>query len=356
MSSSITHPLPSADEQLLFLQRIQLLLTDATFTSTYKFALLLAITELSVEMGQDTGEPLAIPLSALADKTIELYWQQTLPYVSSSEEASGIFLQNTHNQAAIIRAVLALREAGCHTLAQARHHPQWLSTRQYVAQTLKKMPIQFLQNINGQTLPFLYQPQLQQQHLVLIAGTMFCLRQFQAIIQQLVRQKWIAFIQKLSHNQKLLGEQHDLESFLFGTSRTVLAQVEKVLKPLQDHRCFFCGGKLQERGCAVDHFIPWSRYPRDTALNFVVAHGSCNGDKSDLLAAEKHLVNWLTRNEQQGLDISGQLQSIGFNHSPTTSKHVAQWAYQQAIQQQAFLWVGTKQSLEASHQALLSYF
>ena len=79
MRVSSTYPLPTANEQLLFLQRIQLLLTDATFTSTYKFALLLAISELSVEIGQDTGEPLAIPISALADKTIELYWQQTLP-------------------------------------------------------------------------------------------------------------------------------------------------------------------------------------------------------------------------------------------------------------------------------------
>lgn len=32
-----------------------------------------------------------------------------------------------------------------------------------------------------------------------------------------------------------------------------------------------------------------------------MAHGSCNGDKSDLLAGEKHLVPWLERNEQQGL-------------------------------------------------------
>ena len=66
--------IPTAQEQLQFLQRIQQLLTDSSFTSTYKFALLLAITELSVEMGQDTGESLEIPIRALAEKTIELYW------------------------------------------------------------------------------------------------------------------------------------------------------------------------------------------------------------------------------------------------------------------------------------------
>lgn len=34
------YAIPNADQQLQFLQRIQQLLTDANFTSTYKFALL----------------------------------------------------------------------------------------------------------------------------------------------------------------------------------------------------------------------------------------------------------------------------------------------------------------------------
>ena len=197
------YAIPNADQQLQFLQRIQQLLTDANFTSTYKFALLLAITELSVEIGQDNGQPLAIPIRLLAEKTIELYWQQTLPYWTAQPDHNGIFWQNTSKQAAIINSVLSLRQAGCHSLAQARTHPDWASIVRQVGDTLKKMPIQYLQNINGQPLPFLYQPQLQKSpnnqgsYLILHSGVMYCLRQFQSIIQQLVRQKWITFIQKL---------------------------------------------------------------------------------------------------------------------------------------------------------------
>ena len=55
-TATILYPIPNADQQLQFLQRIQQLLTDANFTSTYKFALLLAI-----------------PIRLLAEKTIELY-------------------------------------------------------------------------------------------------------------------------------------------------------------------------------------------------------------------------------------------------------------------------------------------
>ena len=49
----------------------------------------------------------------------------------------------------------------------------------------------------------------------------------------------------------------------------------------------------------VDHFIPWSRYPRDLAQNFVLAHGACNLDKGDMLSAPaqlwvslKYTVRW----------------------------------------------------------------
>ena len=347
-------PTPSAQEQLQFLQRIQQLLNDSSFTSTYKFALLLAITELSVEMGQDSGESLAIPIRTLAEKTIELYWQQTLPYLPEQAD-QGIFWQNTSKQAAIINSVLALRAAGCRTLAQARMHPQWSQTVRQVGDTLKRMPIQYLQNINGQHIPFIYQPNVQQGQLILQQGAMYCLRQFQGIIQQLVRQKWIGFIQKVAVNQVMLGEQNDLEAFLFGTSRAALAQVEKILKPMQNHRCFFCEGKLQEKGSAVDHFIPWSRYPRDTALNFVVAHGGCNGDKSDLLAAERHLVNWLGRNQREGAEISGLLQTVGFYGDADTSKRVAHWAYQQALQQGAMLWIHTKKYEPISTSIIINF-
>lgn len=361
MTPASVSPLPNADQQLEFLQRIQQLLTDSSFTSTYKFALLLAITELSIEIGQDNGQPLAIPIRLLAEKTIELYWQQSLPYWTEQPQHDGIFWQNTSKQAAILNTVLSLRHAGCHSLAKARAHPDWTMAVRQVGDTLKKMPIQYLQNINGQPLPFLYQPQLQKSpnnhghNLILHSGVMYCLRQFQSIIQQLVRQKWLSFIQKVAANQAILGEQHDLETFLFGTPRATLAQVDKILKPLQNHRCFFCNGTLQERSSAVDHFIPWSRYPRDTALNFVVAHNKCNNDKSDLLAAERHLTSWLERNNRDGLEIQGQLQQLGFNGTADTAKHVAHWAYQQSLQQHAQLWIGIK-SVEPIHSRVMGCF
>ena len=43
---------PSAEAQLSFLNQIQRLFDEGEFVATYKFALLTALTELSVERGQ----------------------------------------------------------------------------------------------------------------------------------------------------------------------------------------------------------------------------------------------------------------------------------------------------------------
>jgi CRISPR/Cas system Type II protein with McrA/HNH and RuvC-like nuclease domain len=56
---------------------------------------------------------------------------------------------------------------------------------------------------------------------------------------------------------------------------------------LQSHRCFHRGeslGTLDE----VDHFVPWSKYPRDPAHNFVLAHATRNRSQSDMLADIAH--------------------------------------------------------------------
>ena len=50
--------IPTPQEQLKFLKHIQQILQSGAFTSTYKFALLMSITRLAIEQGQDTGAAL----------------------------------------------------------------------------------------------------------------------------------------------------------------------------------------------------------------------------------------------------------------------------------------------------------
>ena len=72
--------IPTAQEQLKFLKNIQLILQSGSFSSTYKFALLISLSRLAIEKGEDSGESLSLEYTDIAEKFIELYWKQAVPY------------------------------------------------------------------------------------------------------------------------------------------------------------------------------------------------------------------------------------------------------------------------------------
>ena len=58
---------PTSDEQIQFMVNIQRLLDEGLFTASYKFALLLALADLSIEHGDDSGAPLELATEAIAE-------------------------------------------------------------------------------------------------------------------------------------------------------------------------------------------------------------------------------------------------------------------------------------------------
>lgn len=332
---------PTADEQLTFLNHLQRLLEEGDFTATYKYALLLALAELAVERGDDSGAALILPLRAIAEKFAALYWPQTAPYAPMSDAMDGgVLYQNLGQQAAVVSRLQTLRSKAT-TLSQARRHPNWDSTLGAIARVVREMPVRYLQNLGGATLPFLYEPHVTNGALQLLPGAAFHLRRFHGFIQHLTRAKWVEHVRTNSRNQPIVGPAADLEGFMFGASRAQLSGVSTALRSIQNNHCFFCRERLGA-AVAVDHFIPWSRYPRDTALNFVLAHASCNADKRELLAGARHLERWMDRNQVQGNLISEALEPIGFIGTEAGTAQIAQWAYTQACNIGAQVWISRR--------------
>jgi 5-methylcytosine-specific restriction endonuclease McrA len=116
-------------------------------------------------------------------------------------------------------------------------------------------------------------------------------------VKALVQTAWLAFVQQLPLNRPVLGSSTDLAEFLFGSERSGLTVIAAGLRDLQKGVCFYCGNSLRGESGAVDHFMPWSRYPLDLGHNFVLAHAVCNADKRDMLAATGHLERWVRRND-----------------------------------------------------------
>jgi hypothetical protein len=293
---------PTASEQLAFLDHIQRLFVEGEFSATYKFVLLLSITELAIEQGDDSGSALELSLIDIADKFLELYWPQAIPFAGGS--TSGVLVQNKGEQAAVITLLEEIRRQ-FPTLPKARASALWPSVVQQTVTLLTKMPLWKLQVLRRQPVSFLYEG-VDARTIRIFPGVTYNLRRFQGLIQQLCRTAWIGHIQANPRNEAIIGQANDLEKLLFGADRASLAQAGKVLRDLQADTCFYCKGALRGKG-EVDHFIPWSRYPRDLGHNFVLAHRGCNGDKSDLLAATLHLAGWRERNAKHSGVIEQEL-------------------------------------------------
>ena len=102
---------PSAEQQLQFLQNLQRLFEEGDFVATYKYALLMALAELSVE-SQQVDEQLELTMAAIAEKFAELYWPQTAPYASGVYgSVAGILNQNKGRQTAVINALMKIGRA-----------------------------------------------------------------------------------------------------------------------------------------------------------------------------------------------------------------------------------------------------
>jgi hypothetical protein len=72
-------PVPSAEDQLRFLSNIQRVFAEGDFTATYKFALLIALADLAVELGADDGRELVLSTRQIGERFIQMYWRQSPP-------------------------------------------------------------------------------------------------------------------------------------------------------------------------------------------------------------------------------------------------------------------------------------
>ena len=335
-------PPPSAEQQLVFLAKIQRLFAEGDFTATYKFALLIALADLAVEMGADDGAELNLSVRQIAERFIQLYWRHASPYSADRPGmATGVLKQNIGTQAAVVSQVAEFRSRhGVHTLPQARVLPEYASLLTRVAYIVSKQPLTYLQNFGGGTDPFIYERN-DAGMVLLKTGVAYCLRRFQPLVQQLSRAHWVEHIKKNKRNSLILGEARDLEDFLFSSSRQSLTVVAEGLRKLDGNSCFYCGHQVTE--AEVDHYVPFSLYPRDLAHNFVLAHSKCNRSKSDTLAARRHLERWLERLELRSDALAEIGLDAGISADATTSRKVAAWGYASASQAGASAWLHATQ-------------
>jgi hypothetical protein len=353
----VTHP--NESKQVEILLKIQRLLVEGGFVASYKFALLQGLLDVAVESGDDSDATLRVPIDRIAEKFIQYYWRQVIPYIPgrhNREIAGGsivadqdtryatesrILHQITSPRATILELVRGAHARFNGSLASARiESDAWSTLVAKVARRVREMPLWKLQTISGGDDDFLYPNRRGESvtEIELRPGVTFTLRRFHGLLQELVRSGWVRFVRRLDRNRAILGEGEDLHEFLFGSERASLEPYKLILRDVQEGRCFYCARPIDVRWEHVDHFVPWSRYPVDLAHNFVLTDSSCNASKSDLLASVEHLEQWWRRNTLLGQVLSDRFERGSLFHDIAASRAVTRWAYVLAEQSESMVW------------------
>ena len=217
----MTDALPTAEDQLRFLQNLQLLLDEGTFVSTYKFCLLLALADLAGEKGDVGGARLELTVREIAEKFVGYYWRQVVHYPAIGA-ASGYLHFVADGEAAIVQAVRSAREQANGSLPRARRDKAaWSNLVTSVAKTVRLTPLWRLQTDRSGVHDFLYPSGCKGTSIEMRPGVAYCLRVFHGHVQNLVQGAWARWVRRLGRNRALLGHAKDLAEFLFGSESEV---------------------------------------------------------------------------------------------------------------------------------------
>jgi hypothetical protein len=328
---------PTPEQQIQFLTNFQRLLSEGAFVATYKYALLLALADISVERGTDDDAELTISTNQIAEKFAQYYWRQTAPYLPD-RDGDRVLRQNTARQAGIVTIIQNLHRKFQGSLNDAQHDKkQWKETTAKITQVIKVMPLWKLQTVGAEKLDFLYTNAGRGSQIILKPGVAFCFRKYYGLVSDMVKGAWSRYIRRF--NLDLLGDRADLNEFLFGSERANLEEVGSILAEFQSGTCFYCHRDLKGDVLHVDHFIPWSRYPVDLGHNFVLAHAGCNSKKSDRLAAAEHLDAWCDYQDRNAQLLTTEFDRHGILNDFHSSLRIANWAYTQTFEVHGLTWL-----------------
>jgi 5-methylcytosine-specific restriction endonuclease McrA len=339
----------SNNKQIDFIAYIQRLLVEGEFNATYKYALLHALADICIEspLMNDPNHQLQIPLSTIVEKFIAIYWQHAMPFNTTEQNKNGLLQQNSGKQAKIITELNRCHNLNIKNINKLKQSDDWSAIYKDTLRVIKEGPLWRLQLLAKKEECFLYAHKKGVPYIMLNQGIAYCFRRFYELVTQISRNAWINKIQSIPANQQLIGNQAQLDPFLFGINRQTITQARPILEEIQKGKCFYCQKKLTQT-TEVDHFIPFAKYANDLGHNFVAAHSSCNNNKRDYLAGLEHRDRWFEQNIINNQKILDDELSGYFNCDAKRSESITIWAYQIAAQNKAQLWLG-KGTFESTH-------
>lgn len=322
-----------------FAERLLAVIDEGRRTATYKLALLTALMDCCAEAVSPGGlAPAELGTRSIARRVAAIYWPQLRPFPALGSPLE--LRQITNKSAVVIRALrtafqalpsVATWEAAESALPED-HVAQVLDV---VELTVARYPLVRLQTLDGVQQPFLYDinwgEDVTLARLHAGAGAVVRLRpgagdqliRLAPLVRPLVQLHWVRMVASL--NDLSLMEE-DLYRHLFGAERVGFPPcLRSGLRDLQEGACFYCAEPLA--ATAVDHFLPWSRWPNDAVENLVIAHPSCNSRKSDRVPGPRALTRWADRMREHGGDLVTLASQASWRSDPPRTASLARSLY-----------------------------
>jgi len=303
-----------ADRQLELLERLQALLRESKYTTTYKFALLHALCDLALELpvGQHT-----VPLEKVARRVIDLYWQQVVPFQVPRGASLVTLKQSTGGPAAAVALVAQWRKQ---TRSTTRANA-WRA-RDYAPTMLSILRKDVLRRLQAGGAPIIYGEPVGAKHLELLPGVPETLRRFHGLLTDMIQVRWTAWIER--RNPAVAGSDA-LRGHLFGVDRVSLRAVVEPMLKLQNGRCFYSGARITARSAEVDHVLPWSLTHNNSVGNLVLATKAANLAKGDRLPTVVEARAWTQRNTAHENALRSIADETGLRWDPEGLESLANW-------------------------------
>ena len=334
----------NSDEVLI--QRLLEVINEGQRDATYKLALLLAL----IDWVTTHIEGEEVPTSDLAEIVLGTYFRQTRKYPLTSEKSVQL-RQGSNSNLRILRSAIDLADnnLGIGSIDRIRKlDPDgFVKARTEIEEALVKQPIPRLQIVGKTHIPFLYEWNWKPEkalslikkaggdHLSLVPGVRAKLVVLGPMLRPIVQQFWVWDVAKWT---KIETQESVLRKHLFGARRVSFPKkFVSALRELQGGKCFYCSASVKTGG-AVDHFIPWSKYPNDAIQNLVLACSKCNSQKSDHLGSIDFLKKWISRPDAE---LEKVATDVGWESSPEKSRAIVANLYG-ALAEDSIVWSGNK--------------
>jgi len=307
---------------LTLLESLQSLLRESRYTTTYKFALLHALCDLSLEL---PAKETRLPLNRVAERVIELYWQQVVPFAPFNSRSTLSLRMSTGGPAAAVALVDRLHRQHSGRLTHVRQSGLMNRYSKEMLKLLKQDVLRRLQPVDAP--PLLYRLPIVGDSLELLPGVAEMFRRFNWLIIDMIQVRWTAWIER--QNPAVSGSDA-LRQHLFVPDREALRTVVPALLDLQSGRCFYTSASLTRSTADVDHFLPWSITHNNSVGNLVLASKDANRKKADQLASAAKCRIWQARNEEHAGALQDIAQTTGLPWQPEALYQLAEWLYRRS--------------------------